>query len=178
MVAVVGLTFDDARRKVIDTFNDIVKDSKERNKKSSWCYSSVDAVVELSVTPLVVIVLYAITLAASTPMSIMYPGTITTIVFMAIVMMLNGLIITLYRESERIEISTSLEKILNEYRHILINDHDISNHNSIDKKTRLGSVDFNASPIGNIALKHNDNDNIYLTSGHSQVSIVHTFRQV
>lgn len=163
-----GLTFDDARKIVIDTFQHIVNDNKEMmyHKSSIWLlYYKIDTLVKLNVTPILVIILYAITLAASSHMSIMYSGTITTIVCITIVMILNAVIITLYHESERIEISISLEKILNEYQHLLID----SQHLIHGKTPNQSSTENNGI---------NSDNNIYLTSGHSQVSIVHTFRQV
>lgn len=165
-----GLTFEDARKIVIETFQHIVNDNKEMiYRKSSWLlYYNIDTLVKINVAPLLVIIMYAITLATSTPMSIMYQGTITTIVCITIVMILNAVIITLYHESERIELSISLEKILNEYQHLLI-----------DSKKTSGS---NAAASPNQSSAENNgissDNNIYLTSGHSQVSIVHTFRQV
>ena len=129
--------------------------------------------MKLNVTPVLVIIMYAITLAASSPMSIMYSGTITTIVCITIVMILNVVIITLYHESERIEISISLEKILNEYQHLLID----SQH-CIHGKTSGFNATVSPNQSSTESNGINSENNIYLTSGHSQVSIVHTFRQV
>ena len=171
-----GLTFEDARKKVIDSFQHIINDNKEMmyHKSSIWLlFYKLDTLMKLNVTPVLVIILYAITLAASSPMSIMYSGTITTIVCITIVMILNAVIITLYHESERIEVSISLEKILNEYQNLLIDSqHGIHGKTSGSNAT----VSPNQSSTENNGI--NSDNNIYLTSGHSQVSIVHTFRQV
>ena len=160
-----GLSFHEARERISSTFHDIITTAtrnvaKHNNSTSVFLYKI------LYLPSLLVAVLFIAAFIISN--NSMWTEIMVTVSIILACILLNLCLVRLYTKSEEVEVLRSLETILTAYdAHCGINDEFIKS----DSKNPLcvGNNLFSSSSASSAI-------DVLLTSGHSQVSIVHALR--
>lgn len=127
---------------------------------------SVDGFSYLSSIPtIVVIVAYIVAL---TLVKFQHADLLIVICIVAIVMLLNFVVVALYRQSEKRELAKSLYDILSAY--------EASCDQMMSRGNETGSPMLSEPLLSPVLGQDDFKAKTFLSSGHSQVSIVHTYR--
>jgi hypothetical protein len=147
-----GLTFIEARNKISTTFHEILASSTVTDVGSVI----VSHTRQISTLPVLAVVLYVIAIIL---MADSYQAEVlTALVAIVAIVLLNACLIRLYHKSQAVEVHSALQAILKAYdAYCITTDTD-------------GVVPTPGGELGG------SEQCAYLTSGHSQVSIVHVYR--
>lgn len=162
-----GLTFEEARKRVTKSFRESVQSSSAlSDDKFTFNTLNLDGFSYLSSIPtIVVIVAYVVALIL---VKFQHADLLLVICIVTIVMLLNFVVVALYRQSEKRELAKSLHDILSAY--------EASCDQMMSRSNETGSPMLSEPLLSPVLGQDDFKAKTFLSSGHSQVSIVHTYR--
>lgn len=162
-----GLTFKDARKRVTKAFRDSVQSSASLSDESfSFSAWKLDGYSYGSSLPTVLVILaYGLALIL---LKFEYADLLVVVCILTIITLLNFVAITMYKQAEKREFARSLYDILSAYESSTINTASIK----VDSPQLTDPLLATGPTLSQDDFK----SKAYLSSGHSQVSIVHTYR--
>eukprot|EP01032_Pedospumella_encystans_P002414 gene2414-2838_t len=162
-----GLTFKDARKRVTKAFRDSVQSSASLSDDSfSFSAWKLDGYSFGSSLPTVLVILaYGLALIL---LKFEYADLLVVVCILTIITLLNFVAITMYKQAEKREFARSLYDILSAYESSTINTASIK----VDSPQLTDPLLATGPTLSQDDFK----SKAYLSSGHSQVSIVHTYR--
>ncbi len=164
-----GLTFKEARKRVTKAFRDSVQSSASLSDDSfSFSAWKLDGYSFGSSIPTVVVILaYGLALIL---LKFEYADLLVVVCILTIITLLNFISITMYKQAEKREFARSLFDILSAY------ESSMNTTNTASIKADSPQLTDPLLASGPTLSQDDFKTKAYLSSGHSQVSIVHTYR--